>query len=77
MGAVASGGLAYEEMLAGRVRDRLWDMAGVTDKKMFGGRAFLPHGDMTVGVHGDDLIARISPDGMEGALAQPGYAPWT
>jgi hypothetical protein len=41
--------------------DRLKDVVGVSEKKMLGGLAFLTHGNMTVGVHGDDLIARIDP----------------
>jgi TfoX/Sxy family transcriptional regulator of competence genes len=64
--------VAYDEALAERVRDRLRGAAGITEKKMFGGLAFMTHGNMTVGVSGDDLIARISPDDTDVALAQPG-----
>jgi TfoX/Sxy family transcriptional regulator of competence genes len=65
-------GMAYDDALAERVRERLRGFAGVTEKKMFGGLAFLTHGNMTVGVNGDDLIVRISPDDTDSALAQPG-----
>ncbi len=65
-------GMAYDAALAERVRDRLRGLAGVTEKKMFGGLAFLTHGNMTVGVRGDDLIARIDPDDTDAALAQTG-----
>jgi TfoX/Sxy family transcriptional regulator of competence genes len=68
--------MAYDEVLAGRLRDRLDSAAGVTEKKMFGGLAFLTDGNMTVGVHGDDLIVRISPDATESALGQPGVRPF-
>jgi TfoX/Sxy family transcriptional regulator of competence genes len=64
--------MAYDEALAERVRDRVRGAAGITEKKMFGGLAFLTHGNMTVGVSGDDLIARISPDDTDAALALPG-----
>ena len=64
--------MAYDEALAERVRERVRGLAGVTEKKMFGGIAFLTHGNMTVGVNGDDLIVRISPDDTDAALAQPG-----
>jgi TfoX/Sxy family transcriptional regulator of competence genes len=64
--------MAYDEALAERIRDRLRDADGVTEKKMFGGLAFLTHGNMTVGVIGDDLIVRVGPDATDGALAQPG-----
>jgi len=48
----------------------------VTEKKMFGGLAFLTYGNMTVGVHGDDLIARIAPDDTPAALTEPGVRPF-
>jgi TfoX/Sxy family transcriptional regulator of competence genes len=68
--------MAYDAALAQRVRDRMLDQPGVTEKKMFGGLAFLTAGNMTVGVHGDDLIARIAPEAMETALAEPGVRPF-
>jgi TfoX/Sxy family transcriptional regulator of competence genes len=64
--------MAYDGALAERLRDRLRDSAGVSEKKMFGGLAFLTHGNMTVGVYGDDLIARIGPDSMDAAMARSG-----
>jgi TfoX/Sxy family transcriptional regulator of competence genes len=68
--------MAYDDALAERIRDRLRDSAGVAEKKMFGGLAFLTHGNMTVGVHGDDLIVRLDPAGTDEALAQPGVRPF-
>ena len=68
--------MAYDEGLAERLRQRLEGTAGVTEKKMFGGLAFMTHGNMTVGVRGDDLIARIRPDDTESALAEPGVRPF-
>ena len=44
--------MAYDEVLAGRVRDRLADLPGVTAKRMFGALAFLTDGRLTVGVTG-------------------------
>lgn len=64
--------MAYDSVLAGRIRDQLEDAAGVTEKKMFGGIAFLTGGNMTIGVYGDDLIARIGPDSTDAALTEPG-----
>jgi hypothetical protein len=43
---------------------------------MFGGLAFLTYGNMTVGVHRDDLVARINPDATEAALERPGVRPF-
>jgi len=64
--------VAYDEGLAERVRDRLADVPGVTDKRMFGGIAFLTDGNMTVGVTGDDLLVRVGPEATDAALARPG-----
>jgi len=64
--------MAYDEALAERIRNQLGEVATVTEKKMFGGLAFLDHGNMTVGVIGDDMIARIGPDNTDAALARPG-----
>jgi len=68
--------MAFDDGLAERLRDRLREATGVNEKKMFGGLAFLTDGNMTVGVHGDDLIARIAPDETAGALAEPGVRPF-
>jgi TfoX/Sxy family transcriptional regulator of competence genes len=65
-------GMAYDEVLADRVREKLRTSTGVAEKRMFGGIAFLTHGNMTVGVRGDELIARISPNDTDAALAEPG-----
>ena len=64
--------MAYDEALAERVRDRMAAMPGVTDKRMFGGLAFLTEGNLTVGVTGDDLLVRVGRDAEEEALARPG-----
>jgi len=68
--------MAFDDALAERLRDRLRDAAGVHEKKMFGGLAFLTDGNMTVGVHGDDMIVRIAPDDTPTALAEPGVRPF-
>jgi TfoX N-terminal domain len=64
--------MAFDEVLADRVRERLHEDPGVAEKRMFGGIAFLTRGNMTVGVHGDELIARIGPDDTDAALGEPG-----
>lgn len=64
--------MAYDEVLAERIRDVIGDLAEITEQQMFGGLAFLDRGKMTVGVMGDDLIVRVGPDGKEAALARPG-----
>ena len=51
--------MAYDEHLASRIRKSLAGMPGVTEKKLFGGVAFLRHGLMFAGVSGHSLMARV------------------
>ncbi len=60
--------MAYDERLAERVRVALERRRGVTEKKMFGGIAFLVNGNMSCGVNGDDLMVRVGPETYEQAL---------
>ncbi|GGU42057.1 TfoX/Sxy family protein [Streptomyces coeruleorubidus] len=64
--------MAYDEGLAERIRQRLGADPVVTEKRMFGGIAFLHRGNMAVGVSGDDLMVRVGPDNTDAALARPG-----
>ena len=63
--------MAYDEGLAERVRERLAGEAGLQEKAMFGGIAFMLDGNMSVGVSREDLMVRVGPDGTDDALAQP------
>jgi TfoX/Sxy family transcriptional regulator of competence genes len=62
--------MAYDEGLAQRVREILEDQRGISEKKMFGGLAFLLRGNMCCGVVTGDLMVRVGPDAYEDALAQ-------
>lgn len=42
--------MAYDELLAMRVRDALADLKGVSEKRMMGGVCFLLNGNMVCGV---------------------------
>ena len=64
--------MPFNEPLATRVRECLGTTAGVVEKRMFGGLAFLVGGHMSVGVHGDELIVRIDPDETDSALQERG-----
>ena len=68
--------MAYDELLAERVRKQLKNPAGLTEKKMFGGVAFMINGNISVGVHGDELVVRIAPDATDDALEEPGARPF-
>ena len=63
--------MAYDEQLAERIRAALRGRDGVTERKMFGGIAFMVGGNMAVGVIRDDLMVRIGPDAHDAALAEP------
>lgn len=67
--------MAYDEKLAQRVRQALSGQDGVIEKKMFGGLAFMLHGNMSVGVEKDRLMVRVGPDRYEEALARPHARP--
>src|SRR5215218_8720439 len=68
--------MAYDEQLAERVRDLLTSRADVTERKMFGGIAFMLGGNMACGVLGEELIVRLGDDEREQALAEDGVRPF-
>ncbi|GHE44978.1 TfoX family protein [Streptomyces vinaceus] len=68
--------MAYDEVLAERVRELLEQTEETTVKKMFGGLVFTVQGNTVVGVVGDELLVRVAPDDTEQALAQPGARPF-
>ena len=63
--------MAYDEGLAQRIRETLADADGLSERRMFGGIAFMLHGNMAVGISGDELMVRVGPEAYEDALAQP------
>ena len=67
--------MAYDERLAQRVRKLLSDHPGVTERKMFGGIAFMVRGNMCCGIVKNDLMVRVGPQQYERALAEPGARP--
>ena len=67
--------MAYDEGLAQRIRDVLVDQDGLVEKKMFGGVAFMVHGNMACGVVKEDLMVRVGPDAYDEALDQPHARP--
>lgn len=61
--------MAYDEALASRIRELLRDRRDVTERKMFGGLAFLVGGHMSCGIVGPDLMVRVGHDDYESALS--------
>ena len=68
--------MAFDALLADRVRDTIAVRDGVTEKKMFGALAFFLAGNMACGVRGDELFVRLPPEEVERALAEPGVRPF-
>lgn len=58
--------------LADKVRRALAGIAGLTEKRMFGGIAFLVDGAMCVGVDKGDLIVRCAKEETDALLAREG-----
>ena len=54
--------MAYDEDLADRIRELLGSESGLTEKKMFGGLAFLIGGNMAVAASGQGgVLVRVDP----------------
>lgn len=67
--------MAYSEALATRVRELVGARDGVTERRMFGGIAWMVHGNLAVGTFSDGLMVRLSPEDAERALAEPYVEP--
>src|SRR4051794_30353077 len=64
--------MAYDEDLANRISGVVGTENGVTEKKMFGGLAFLIGGNMAVAASGQGgLMVRCNPDETEKLIAKP------
>ena len=62
----------YDEDLANRIRELVLSEPGVTEKRMFGGLAFLINGNMSVTVSGrGGLLLRVDPAETDALLAKP------
>jgi TfoX/Sxy family transcriptional regulator of competence genes len=63
--------MAYDEDLANRIRDLLADEAHLTEKKMFGGLAFLIGGNMAVAASGQGgILVRVEPAQSDALVAK-------
>lgn len=62
--------MAYDEELAQRIRDMVDGEPGLSERKMFGGLAFLVFGNMAVAASGQGgMMLRIDPDDAEAHTA--------
>ncbi len=67
--------MAYHEGLAERIRGILADRQDVSEKKMFGGVAFMIRGHMSVGIVKDDLMVRVGAGAHDELVRQPHARP--
>ena len=68
--------MAYDEDLAERVRELMAMTAGVDEKRMFGGLAFLVHGHMAVCVSGaGGLMVRVPAEDTAALLTRAHVEP--
>ncbi len=67
--------MAYDEGLAERVRTSLAAEQGLSERKMFGGLAFMLDGHMCCGIVGDELMLRLGADGADKALERAHVRP--
>src|SRR6185312_14747480 len=61
-GGADTAAVAYDEDLAERIRERVAGEDGLTEKRMFGGLAFLINGNMAVSASGQGgMLLRVDP----------------
>ena len=64
--------MAYSEIIAGRIRERLADLPVIEEKEMMGGLAFMVNEKMCVGVIKDEMMCRIDPVLHAEVIEKPG-----
>lgn len=64
--------MAYNEKIAERVRQALSGTKKLSEKKMFGGIAFMVNDKMCVGVDKDDLMIRCAPEMNDELMSKTG-----
>jgi TfoX/Sxy family transcriptional regulator of competence genes len=60
--------MPYDEQLANRIRRAFSTRQNVTERKMFGGLAFLVRGRMCCGIVANDLMVRIPDDEFDAVM---------
>jgi hypothetical protein len=64
--------MAYDEELAERIREVVQGTAGLSEKRMFGGLAFLVNGHMAASASGQGgLLLRVDPARTEELVKRP------
>lgn len=67
-----NGPVAYDEDLANRIREVVTREPGATEKRMFGGLAFLVNGNLAVSASGrGGILLRVDPVETDALVADP------
>ena len=70
-------GMAYDEALADRIRELLAHETDITERRMFGGLAFLVAGNMAVAASGQGgVMVRVAPEETDALAAVPHARPF-
>jgi TfoX/Sxy family transcriptional regulator of competence genes len=64
--------MAYNEKLAGRIRERLAELSNIEEKEMMGGLTFMYNDKMCLGIIKDELMCRIDPSLHDAAIEKTG-----
>lgn len=64
--------MAYSEILANRIRERLVELTNIEEKEMMGGLVFMYNDKMCVGIIKDEMMCRIDPDFHDTAIEKIG-----
>ena len=69
--------MGYDSDLANRIRELVADEPGLTEKRMFGGLAFLIGGHMSVSASGQGgLLVRVDPAETDSLVSKPHAHPF-
>jgi TfoX/Sxy family transcriptional regulator of competence genes len=69
--------MTYDEDLANRIRELVGDASDMTERRMFGGLAFLVAGHMAVAASGrGGLLVRVDPDETDALVGEPHAGPF-
>lgn len=64
--------MAYNEILANRIREQLVDLPYIEEKEMMGGLTFMVNDKMCIGIIKDEMMCRIAPEMQDIVLEKTG-----
>jgi TfoX/Sxy family transcriptional regulator of competence genes len=67
--------MTSNELTVSQIRSAMESKAGVSERQMFGGVAFMLEGNMCCGVIEEHLVVRVGPDAYEDTLREPHTRP--